>query len=247
MQRLQRRLKAAARSIVRLHVEKEQLQELGNRLRAARGRAGEPAGEPAAGSVAADRARLRRRTRGSSVSTAPGARRSPAPGLPRGCRCPGRAAAPNRRARSLSVGAAGAPAAEAQRRPPFPKSGGTSGGPVRGRRGAAVRVSEDAQRAAALQPGAGLAGRTVVRQRAQQFEGRSRRPGGPQSIPEVEPEEMARAAKEPPTVTREESTRHRRSGSGVPSVKNLNGLCLPAPGPGPRAPLSGNGDVYFLF
>lgn len=44
VRRLRRRLQAAARSIVRLRLEKEQLQELGNRLRAERGRAGEPRG-----------------------------------------------------------------------------------------------------------------------------------------------------------------------------------------------------------
>ncbi|XP_036078573.1 coiled-coil domain-containing protein 57 isoform X4 [Rousettus aegyptiacus] len=42
VRRLRRRLQAAARSIVRLRLEKEQLQELGNRLRAQRGRAGTP-------------------------------------------------------------------------------------------------------------------------------------------------------------------------------------------------------------
>lgn len=44
VQRLQRKLKEAARKILRLRLEKEQLLELGNRLRAELGRhAGEPA------------------------------------------------------------------------------------------------------------------------------------------------------------------------------------------------------------
>lgn len=48
VQRLQRKLKEAARKILHLRLEKEQLVELGNRLRAELGRpAGEPASVPA--------------------------------------------------------------------------------------------------------------------------------------------------------------------------------------------------------
>lgn len=67
---------------------------------------------------------------------------------------------------------------------------------------------------------------------AQQFAGRSRRPGGLQSIPPVGPQEMAEAPKELSLVRKAQGAEARAC------HQNPNGL---------RAPLSGDGDVRFLF
>lgn len=117
---------------------------------------------------------------------------------------------------------------------------------MHGHQGGAVRLCEDTQgsRPAAR---ARLVGRTVVRQRAQQFVGHSCWPGGMQSIPEVEPKEMAKQPRSHQlSLVCEESTRYGHSGSGVSSVKNLSGLCAPTP----RAlspSLWGRGRLFHVF